>query len=253
MDRGGRFLRATCVPAAIAAGMLIAMPGAVCAAQPDGTLRNTAPAEAAAPAGEGYLVGQALPLGGAPDEAGPLLRFGSEASDLDQDPALSRAGVAADQRELSSSLDLGYQWLRGSNKVSVFLGPRFRSLDPDHLADPTYTARDTGDDRLGLRGQLDLSAGLGEHWNMGVTGSYTTAFRDYLLRLRPGYRLSDSLTVGPEAAILGGESYERMQLGLFASGYRLGASSLGLKLGLERDNRNDDYGGYLGLRFSRPF
>jgi hypothetical protein len=227
-----------------AAGVLSLLGGVAIAQVPD----------APGPRPDDTYLGRLLPLGEDGSGGQPLLRFGSERLSLDQDPlTVWRHGDGGDAGP-GAEVDLGYRWLGPTGSVSLFVGPRLRSIDPD-FGDVSRLGHATGEPghRLGLRGELDVTAGVTERWNLGLTSRYTSTFQDYLLRLRPGYRLTDDVTVGPEAAWLGGDDYERMQLGLFAHGYHLGPGRMGLKLGLERDQRAGDYDGYLGLRFERPF
>ncbi len=196
----------------------------------------------------GY-VGAVLPMGTTLDKEGFLLRLWADGVSYDYSTTLAARKRSIDGNGFGLEAEIGYQWLGDVSRISVYLGPRYRytDLDPE---DPT---NDADNENLGIKGQLELLASMSKQFELSAMGSYVLGLDDYWMRLRPRYLWDDRLAIGPEIAFAGGEKYDKQQLGLFASGYRLGEGSLGVKLGVERDAREDQLHGYLGVDFSQLF
>lgn len=139
---------------------------------------------------------------------------------------------------------LGYQLFAGKDtRFTAYLGIVHRNLD----ATPNDPASNIESKDTGYKLQLEGSTRSG---NFGLSGiaSYVFEFDDYWGRVRPAWYLGDRLHVGPELVLMGGDKWDKQQLGIFVGGIRLGKQAdLELKVGAEQSSRDDSktraYGG----------
>ena len=200
--------------------------------------------------------GPFVPINGDLDADGWLVRLWVEGQTFDYDTEL--IGVPGDTEIDADGYGLeaavGYQWSDvfgdGSSQASVYIGGKYRDLD----LDPNDPGSDADNEDTGVKGQLELTSEVSDAWNVSLIGSYTHNIEDYWVRLRPGYRYSDSLTIGPEFVALGGDEWDKQQVGLFSDGYEFFAgTTLGFNAGAEREASTDDYHAYLGVSLAYRF
>jgi len=195
----------------------------------------------------GYI-GGIIPIGGGLWEDGWRIRLWADYVAYDYDKTDDPTGIKSeiDADGFGGSAGLGYRWNMDSNtNVTAYANVVYRDID----LDPDDPTNDSADDDLGARMQLEINHDFGNRWNTSLMGSYTVVFDSYWTRLRPGYRLDNNLTVGPELVLLGGEKYDKQKFGAFVKGFNLGNFKLGLAAGAERE-RGGDIGAYGGVSLS---
>lgn len=143
---------------------------------------------------------------------------------------------------------LGYQIVRPGWRVSGYASYAFRSLDlsPD---DARSDIRRRHGVRLQLEGQVDLFSSLG----IEAIGSYVVNWNNYWTRVRPYYRVSGDLRVGPEFTFLGGSEFDRQRFGGHVAGLALGPANFSFAAGGDRDSRKDVWSAYFNVGASFLF
>ena len=146
---------------------------------------------------------------------------------------------------------LGYQLFSGKDtRFTGYLGVVQRDLD----ATPNDPSSKAESKDTGYKLQLEGST-RGGKFGLSAIGSYTFEFDDYWGRVRPAWYLNNRLHIGPELVLMGGDKWDKQQLGIFLGGIQLGKQAdLEFKLGGEHSNRTG--GGtkaYGGISFSVRF
>jgi hypothetical protein len=178
--------------------------------------------------------------------------------DIDGDGLLARVGLGGGQYRTDGTdshlvnhydidLMLGYRVNLAGTIASLYGGGAFENHDND---DPDADVRGP---RLGLKGQAEIYAPLGETFFFSGFGNYSTAFDSFNTSAKLGYRLTDTISLGPEASALGSQDFDQVRAGL-ASAFRLGdATELAPSAGAAWDFEDEDYGIYGGISLYSRF
>ena len=110
---------------------------------------------------------------------------------------------------------LGYKFTRGPIWGSIFVG-----ADYQNFHNPPNTDSEVDGTEWGFKVAGDLSTAYGSPIYANLSGSYSTAFDSYWVRLRAGLH-RDNLTYGPEAIMMGNESFEAQRFGGFITFHNL--------------------------------
>jgi hypothetical protein len=151
----------------------------------------------------------------------------------------------------NGELAIGYQTYANGVHITFSLGA---NVENDHNGDPTATVKGT---KAGVKGQADIYAPLAGSFYAYGQASYSTAWSSFALYGKVGYRVTDALSIGPEASALGDINWDCAHAGAFVS-YSLTASTdVGLSGGYARDIRAHgvyaENGGYVSLNLNSKF
>lgn len=136
----------------------------------------------------------------------------------------------------------GWRFMGDRLELTIFLGPDFQyhQFSPDDLHNrvrgPNWGARLGGDlwyqpsDHLMATGSLSVSTIGPNFWS----------------RAAVGWRLFDSVWIGPEAMALGGNTYQQFRAGIHATALRTGAFEWSAGVGYAHDSDDRD-GAYVHL------
>jgi len=204
-----------------------------------------------------YYLGAIVPLTNPSlDRNGVLLRLWGAYKDFNYTTTLP-GGAAGIPTDISvdgpeGELAIGYQWRANPETgVSAYLGVVQRSLD----ASPNDPASKATTKDTGYKVQLEGTTRSGSFGISGIA-SYTFEFEDYWGRVRPAwYPSRGGLHIGPELVLMGGDNWDKQQLGIFVGGISLGRNAaLELKAGAEQGSRsNNNTRAYGGIAFSVRF
>ena len=120
-----------------------------------------------------------------------------------------------DGRGWQGDVMLGYKFTRGPIWGSIFVGADYQNFDNSSPA--TSEVQGT---EWGLKVAGDLSTAYGSPIYANLSGSYSTAFDTYWVRLRAGVH-RDNHTFGPEAIMMGNDSFEAQRFGGFITMHNL--------------------------------
>jgi hypothetical protein len=151
----------------------------------------------------------------------------------------------------NGELAVGYQTYANGVHITVSLGA---NVENDHNGDPTAIVKGT---KAGVKGEADIYAPLGRAFYAYGQASYSTAWSSFTLYGKIGYRVADTLSIGPEASVLGDIDWDCAHAGAFVS-YSLNASTdVSLSGGYARDLRSQgvyaESGGYVSLNVGSKF
>ena len=145
----------------------------------------------------------------------------------------------------TGELAVGYQAYLGQVRIAGSVGANVEDHDN---SDPL--ARVAGS-RWGVKGQGEMFAPLGSSAYVFLLGNYSSVWNSYLFISKLGYRLTDSVSIGPEAMALGNVRYDSLRVGPFVSFAIARNAEIVLSGGYSRDMRrnalNDTSGGYGNL------
>ena len=193
--------------------------------------------------GYGY-VGGVFGLGTTLDRSGFLLRLWADGVFFDYESA----GKTFDGDGYGFEAELGYQQFFGNSRITGYVGPNYRHID----IDPEDPDNDSEGDDVGAKLQGEASLAFTDDAGVDAIAAYSVGLDEYFFRLRPYFRLNSGLSVGPEAVALGGDKYDIEQYGVYLSGIKLGAASLGIKGGVDID-RDGDAEPYYGVSLAYFF
>lgn len=144
---------------------------------------------------------------------------------------------------------LGYQGSHDQTWWGAYAALVYRDthLSPD---DPTSKARgEKFRGKVQVEGETPLSAS----WRINGNASYVFGQQNYWVRGRLLYRLSGTLSTGPEVLTQGDPDYKISQVGWVVTGLRPTPDlDLGLKLGAKKA-RGESTQAYLGIELSHSF
>jgi hypothetical protein len=178
--------------------------------------------------------------------------------DVDSDGLIARIGFGGGQYETDGSdsdwvdhydLDLmvGYRANVDRAVISLYAGGDFKYHDNDDRD------ADIRGPALGVKGQIEAYAPLSEALYVSAFANYSTAFDSFNASAKLGYRLSDTVSIGPEGAALGCEGFDQVRAGI-ASAFRIGeATELAPSAGAAWKFDEEDYGFYGGLNLYTRF
>jgi hypothetical protein len=145
----------------------------------------------------------------------------------------------------TGDVSIGYQTLLGSIRVSGYVGANVEYHDNrDSLAEIQGT-------KWGVKGQGEIFAPIGDAGYALLLGTLSSVWNNYFVLGKLGYRVTDTISVGPEAMALGNDRYDSVRVGPFISISITPSTDLILSGGYSWDSRrdalNDDSGAYGSL------
>ncbi|MBI2509064.1 MAG: cellulose biosynthesis protein BcsS [Betaproteobacteria bacterium] len=203
-----------------------------------------------------YYLGAVIPVQQESlDRDGFLVRLWAAYQDFDYNTTFAggAAGIPTrvDVDGPVGEIALGYQWFPGKDsRFTAYLGVVQRDLD----ATPNDPGSKVESEDTGYKLQLEGATRSGK-FGLSAIGSYTFEFDDYWGRVRPAWYLGNRLHVGPELVFMGGDKYDKQQLGIFLGGIQLGKQAdLEFKVGGEHSSRTGgNTRAYGGISFSVRF
>ena len=141
--------------------------------------------------------------------------------DLSRDGWLVRAygsrvdfdSTPRDGRGWQGDVMLGYKFTRGPIWGSIFVGADYQNFTDD----PTSLV---SGHEVGFKVAGDLTTAYGSPIYANLSGNYSTAFDSYWARLRVGLH-RDNVTFGPEAIMMGNDSFDAQRFGGFVTLHNL--------------------------------
>lgn len=190
------------------------------------------------------------------DQDGFLLRLWAAYKDYDYTTRFAGGAVGVRTRVdvdgPEGEVAIGYQhFFNRESRFSGYLGVVHRDLD----ASPNDPRSDAESEDTGYKLQLEGSTRSGK-FGLSAIGSYTFEFDNYWGRVRPAWHLNDRRHFGPELVVMGGDRYDKQQLGVFLGGIQISKQAdLELKIGGERSSRSNSGNtkAYGGISFSARF
>jgi hypothetical protein len=117
--------------------------------------------------------------------------------------------------QYDSNFLLGYRLISGDGVMALYAGADFnRHENSDPESNPNGS-------EIGVKGLVEAYAPLGSEFYVTGYGSYSTAFENFSTDVKLAYRLSETLTIGPQAGAVGSAGFAQARAGL-ASAWRLG-------------------------------
>ncbi len=134
----------------------------------------------------------------------------------------------------------GYELVWLDAKLAGYLGVSALNISLSS-PDPAHPATGTN---VGVKAALDFYARTSERTMASAYGSISSNDRGYFTRLRAGYQVAGGLFLGPEAALMGNDSYALWRVGGHVTGMRMGPVQGSLALGYQqdRDQKTGVYG-----------
>lgn len=153
-----------------------------------------------------------------------------------------------------NSIDLmaGYQHFYDRGRVTFFAGVH----RADHDLSPNDTNNPTRGSEVGAKAQLEILHDITTKWGIDLAASGTTVFNGYWGRARLGYnldQLGEGVYLGPEAILLGGESFDQRRLGIYINGVDLGPVNVGASTGQAWNSRRGENSMYFTANFGTTF
>lgn len=118
-------------------------------------------------------------------------------------------------RGYQGDIMLGYKFTRGPIWGSIFVGADYQNFD-----NPTGSTSEVDGTEWGFKVAGDLTTAYGSPIYANLSGNYSTAFDTYWARLRVGLH-RDNLTYGPEAIMMGNDSFDAQRFGGFITFHNL--------------------------------
>lgn len=147
---------------------------------------------------------------------------------------------------IGGGYQMHFQWAR----VALYAGYQYRSFSVSPDDPDSQLARK----KHGAYFQTDGFVEPWPRWGAEFNLSYTAVINDYWTRIRPYYRITDTIRLGPELSFFGGRQYDQQRYGAFVGGVPLGPINLGFKAGVEVDSSGRrDTRGYGGIEASFTF
>ncbi len=148
---------------------------------------------------------------------------------------------------LDSDVMLGYRQKIDKGTFAAYIGPSYAfHQNPDPAADIRGT-------EFGVKIMADYSAPLDEDFRGNLQGSYTTTFSTYAFAGRLVYRISDMVSVGPQATVFGNNApYQESTFGPYM-GINMGFGELGISGGYRHVYTSGNSDGYFAsIYFGLP-
>ena len=187
--------------------------------------------------------------------AGAAYAFGN---DIDSDGLIARIGFGGGQYRTDGAnshlvdhydldLMLGYHFNIDGAVIALYAGGDISYHNND---DP---GTDIHGLEPGVKAQVEAYAPLTERLFVAAFANYSTAFDTFDASAKLAYRISDSFSIGPEAAALGCEGFNQVRAGI-ASAWRIGdVTELAPSAGAAWKFDEDDYGLYAAINLYTRF
>jgi hypothetical protein len=178
--------------------------------------------------------------------------------DIDSKGLVARIGVGGGRYETDGAdshpvdhydldLMLGYRANVDRAVISLYAGGDFEYHNND---DPDADIRGP---RLGVKAQVEAYVPLIDTLFVSTFANYSTAFDSFNAGAKLAYRLSDTFSIGPEAAALGCEGFDQVRAGL-AAAFRIGErTELAPSAGAAWKFDENDYGLYGAINLYTRF
>lgn len=140
----------------------------------------------------------------------------------------------------------GRLWRKGEWTFKVYTGVQY----VEHMVSPEDPANSVTGAEWGAKGQVDIWRDLGTRGWFSANASYGTAFDDYRLLARLGFRTTRRFTFGLEAGGLGNAEHDAGRGGAFTR-LHLDGADITLSGGVSGDRYGERTGGYIALEVYR--
>lgn len=147
----------------------------------------------------------------------------------------------------TSDLFVGYQWSIGPATVKAFAGWEIAA----HLISPFDPETLVQGRSQGPKGALEIWANIGDRGFASLDLSYARSFGAYSSRLRAGWRTTDTLSLGPEASLIGHDESQMVRAGAFIR-FDNGVDEISASAGWTKA-RGDEGTGYVTAQWLRRF
>lgn len=157
--------------------------------------------------------------------------------------------VAVDFKGTSRTTDLytGYQLGLGDTTVKLFAGWEIAA----HLISPLDPETIVQGRIAGPKAALEIWSNMGPNAWLALDISYAKAFGAYASRARLGWRATETLSAGPEAAFIGHDESRMQRFGAFLR-FDNGIDELSASAGWTK-SQGDDGGAYVSAQWLRRF
>jgi hypothetical protein len=197
----------------------------------------------------GYIGGTRA-MNGDLSKNGVLLRGMLYSGRYDYDTVAVAAGKV-EGKVVGAELGVGYQWFNPGSRFSIYGGIDHQN----HDLSPNDTGNSVNGAKTGAAVQAEIET-LDSPWYGGLIAKYSSAYDSYWVRGRVGYPFG-SVNIGPEAILVGNESFKESRFGLFLDVPVSKSTALSLSAGHRKskgDNaREDQTGGYVDASVSVRF
>jgi hypothetical protein len=141
------------------------------------------------------------------------------------------SGDTSDVSFQNASALVGYQHTADGVHVAFFIGP-------DFVHNGSGASADVRGSSWGVRGLAEVDVPVSPDFNLNTWATYTTIENQYYLQGRGLYRPSDRFKIGPEAAILGGDTWKQHRVGGHAA-FAIPVGEIGVSVGHAWNSRSD--------------
>ena len=157
-------------------------------------------------------------------QSGPQVRLwakGFEFSYRTDLPAAPDTKIEAFGTSLEA--EAGWQFAGESGRIALFAGAAWR----DHDLTPDDPGSDLEQARIGFSATLVAELKLTRTLGVMTYANFLTGFDQYWLQLKPYTTAPNSIKIGPEFVLSGGDDYQYARTGVFFQGYELSLGSWG--------------------------
>lgn len=149
-----------------------------------------------------------------------------------------KQSVTFDGKQSSADILAGYQFSTGPLTVKAFAG----ATQERHLLTPFDIENSVQGVRWGAKLALETWLNLDRWGFIQLEASWSSSFNAHSIRVRGGYRLAPSLSLGLESGIVGNDNYEAGRAGVFGR-FEWSRGEVSVSGGVSGD-RSGDTGAY---------
>ena len=192
---------------------------------------------------------------GSLSETGLILRAWNKAFRFSYETSLQRTmNVPISALGLSIEAEVGWQYVHSKGRYGLYGGLVWR----DHLLTPTDPNSTLTKSRIGFSATVEAQHTITEDFGISESVNYIQGINQYWAQIRPYMMIEGSWKTGLDIASTGGEDYNTLHLGLFASDYEFSLWTgsrmyLGGQAGMQYSIRNKKISPYAGLHVGYLF
>lgn len=194
-----------------------------------------------------YYLGGVYALNGTLKQDGWLGRIGLGYGEYEYNTA-AVAGLGVDGDVRNASVMFGYQKHINSTRFTGYLGGDYS----DHDLSPNDPGNSTQGSETGVKVQAEMRHNFDDNNTFSISGNYSTAYDNYYGRTFFTTDLA-GFKIGPEASVLGSESFDQRRAGLYVSTGEHLPVVLNFQAGQAWTSRRGDDSPYFGIGFSNTF
>ncbi len=149
------------------------------------------------------------------------------------------SGTKVTGEQVEGAALVGYEWIWREAKLAGYVGLAVRNTSLS-IADPANPVVGTS---YGLKTAADFYARPTAKTMVSAYGSFTSNDKSYFTRFKAGWRIGESVYLGPEVTFLGNSFYNQWRVGAHLTGLQLGPIQASLSAGYQFD-REQKAGAY---------